>query len=99
MKNIVYAVLMLYFSIIINAQANNPSHENTFYQTSIKTSKGTRINKNINYIQPIKNKELSGLNDRSEVVGKRGSRPDYNKLLLGRASQDNQTKVSNTRSK
>jgi len=99
MKNIVYAVLMLYFSIIINAQANTQSHKNTFHQSSIKTSKGTRINKNISYIQPTKNKELSGLNERSEVVGQRGTRPDYNKLLLGRASPGNKTKVSNTRSK
>ncbi|MCK5451202.1 MAG: hypothetical protein KAI70_05510 [Candidatus Omnitrophica bacterium] len=100
MKNIIYAVLSMYFSLIINVQANESNHKNTFSRTSIKTSKGTRINKQTNYFKTTQNKELSELKTQNSVVDRRGNRADYNGLLLGRAGGlMNESKASNTRAK
>jgi len=99
MKNIIYAVLTLFFSLIINVQANESNYKNTFAQASIKTSKGTRINKKTDYIKTNQNKELSELEAQQLVVDRRGKRADYNEILLGRADLVNESKVSNTRAK
>jgi len=99
MKNIIYAVLTLYFSLIINVQADESNYKNTFSQTSIKTSKGTRINKKTSYIKMSQNKELSEFEEQNLVVDRRGKRADYNGLLLGRVDLMSESKISNTRAK
>jgi len=98
MKNIIYALVTLYFSLIINVQANESNYKNAFSQTSKKTSKGTRISKKTSYIV-TQNKALSELEVQNLEVDRRGRRADYNGLLLGRVELMGETKMSNTRSK
>jgi len=99
MKNIIYTVVILYFSLIINVQASESNYKNTFSQARIKTSKGSRIHKKTNYIKTSQKKELTEIEVQNLVVDRRGKRVDYNGLLLGRAGLMSESKVSNTRAK
>jgi len=99
MKNIIYTVVILYFSLIINVQASESNYKNTFSQASVKTSKGTRINKKINYIKVSQSNGLSELEMQKIVVDRRGKRADYSGTLLGRSDLMIESKISNTRSK
>jgi len=99
MKNIIYTVAILYFSLIINVQASESNYKNTLSQASVKTSKGTRINKNINYIKVFQGTGLSELEVQKVAVDRRGKRADYSGILLGRSDLMSESKNSNTRSK